>query len=139
MNNPLCPFSPHKFTSQRERTTYTTDVYVTTVTPASGDPYKRITAKVSWSPAQYATAARSVTLSSFLFNAGAPPDPKLVGSGEADAGSFEVIGTLAGISLSDARLTLPLRQRQHRLRLRAQRQGPGPQRRQRGQRSLGGC
>jgi type II secretory pathway pseudopilin PulG len=107
VTNPLFPFSPHKFVIKREQTNYTTLVYVTTVTPASGDVYKRITTKVSWSPAQYVTAARSVTLSSFLFNAEAPPDPKLVGTGEVDAGSFEVHGTLAGISLSDARLTLP--------------------------------
>ena len=107
VTNPLYPFSPHKFTLQREKTVYTTVVYVTTVSPANGDGYKRITAKVSWSPNQYATAARSVTLTSFLFNAGAPPDPKLVGTGEADAGSFAATGTLSGISLSDARLTLP--------------------------------
>jgi type II secretory pathway pseudopilin PulG len=107
VTNPLFPFSPHKFTSKREQTTYTTIVYITTVSPATGDPYKRITTSVSWSPAQYANAARSVTLSSFLFNAGAPPDPKLVGNGEVDAGSFEVTGTLATISLSNARLTMP--------------------------------
>ncbi|HYH48079.1 MAG TPA: hypothetical protein VEG38_00890 [Acidimicrobiia bacterium] len=107
VSNPLFPFSPHTFTSKREQTTYTTVVYITTVTPASGDAYKRITTRVSWSPAQYATAARSVTLSSFLFNADAPPDPKLVGNGEVDAGSFDLRGTLAGISLSDARLSLP--------------------------------
>lgn len=107
VDNPLWPFSPHKFTSQREKTTYTTEVYVTTVTPASGDPYKRITTKVSWSPAQYATAARSVTLSTFLFNAGAPPDPKLVGTGESDAGSFAVTGTLVGIDLSHLSLVFP--------------------------------
>jgi type II secretory pathway pseudopilin PulG len=107
VTNPLYPFSPHNFTLQREKTTYTTVVYVTTVSPANGDVYKRITAKVSWSPNQYATAARSVTLSSFLFNAAAPPDPKLVGTGEVDAGAFAVTGTVSGISLSDARLTLP--------------------------------
>ena len=60
--NPLFPFSPHRFTNQREKTTYTTSVYVTTVTPAIGDAYKRITTIVSWSPAQYANAAKSVTL-----------------------------------------------------------------------------
>ena len=107
VTNPLFPFSPHKFTSKREQTVYTTEVYVTTVTPATGDPYKRLTAKVSWSPAQYATAARSVTLSSFLYSAGAPPDPKLVGNGEADGGAFKVTGTLDGISLSDATVTFP--------------------------------
>jgi type II secretory pathway pseudopilin PulG len=107
VTNPLFPFSPHKFTSKREQTRYTTEVYVSTVTPANGDPYKRVTVKVSWSPAQYANAARSVTLSSFLFNAAAPPDPKLTGDGEADAGSFKMTGTLTGVSLSDAQVTLP--------------------------------
>jgi len=107
VSNPLYPFSPHRFVSKREQTRYTTEVYVSIVTPASGDVYKRVTAKVSWAPAQYASAARSVTLSSFLFNAGAPPDPKLIGNGEADAGAFKVTGTLTGISLSDAQVTLP--------------------------------
>src|SRR4029078_8831680 len=69
--------------------------------------YKRITTKVSWRPAQFANAAQSVTLSSFLFNAAAPPAPKLMGDGEADAGAFKVTGTLTGISLSDAQVTLP--------------------------------
>jgi hypothetical protein len=107
VNNPLWPFSPHIFTSMREHTTYTTAVYVTMVTPATGDPYKRVTVKVSWSPAQYATTARSVTLSSFLFNALAPPDPRLTGTGEADAGFFKVTGSLTGISLSDANVSFP--------------------------------
>jgi hypothetical protein len=107
VNNPLYPFSPHQFTSTREHTVYTTSVYVTTVTPATGDPYKRVTAKVSWAPAQYANAARSVTLSSFLFDAVAPPDPKLTGTGEADSGSFKVSGSLTGISLADANVTFP--------------------------------
>jgi type II secretory pathway pseudopilin PulG len=107
VDNPLWPFSPHKFTSKREQTTFTTLVYVTVVTPASGDSYKRITTKVSWSPAQYATAARSVTLSTFLFHAGTPPDPKLLGTGESDAGSFAVTGTLAGINLSQLSLVFP--------------------------------
>src|SRR2546421_5897281 len=107
VTNPLFPFSPHKFTSKREQTVYTTQVYVSTVTPANGDPYKRVTVKVSWSPAQYANAAKSVTLSSFLFNAAAPPDPKLIGDGEADQGAFKATGTLSGISLSDTQVTLP--------------------------------
>ncbi|HEV3362552.1 MAG TPA: hypothetical protein VG795_00160 [Acidimicrobiia bacterium] len=107
VNNALYPFSPHKFTSKREQTTYTTEVYVSTVTPAVGEPYKRITVMISWAPAQYASAARSVTLSSFLFNAGAPPDPKLIGNGEADSGAFKITGTLNGISLSDANLIFP--------------------------------
>src|SRR5581483_7953083 len=107
VNNPLYPFSPHRFTTKREQTVYTTSVYVTTVTPATGDPYKRVTVTVSWSPTQYVTTARSVTLSSFLFNAAAPPDPRLTGTGEADSGSFTISGSLAGISLADASVTFP--------------------------------
>lgn len=105
--NPLFPFSPHRFTNQREQTVYTTSVYVTTVSPATGAPYKRITTTVAWSPAQYATSVKTVTLSSFLFAAEEPPDPKIVGTGEADAGTLRVTGSLTGISLSDATLTLP--------------------------------
>ena len=93
VSNPLYPFSPHRFTTQREATTYSASVYVTTVTPASGDPYKRLSVKVDWNPAQYATVARSVMLSSFLFNAMAPPDPRLTGSGEAAAGSLQISGS----------------------------------------------
>jgi|GEM_PF-6777123 len=107
VDNPLFPFSPHRFTTKREQTTYTTTVYVTTVTPAAGDPYKRLTVTVSWTPSQYVTVARSVTLSSFLFNAAAPPDPRLTGTGEADSGSFKISGSLAGISLADASVSFP--------------------------------
>jgi hypothetical protein len=107
VTNPLYPFSPHRFSTQREATTYTASVYVTTVTPASGDPYKRLSVKVDWNPAQYATVARSVTLSSFLYHAVAPSDLQLTGSGEAEAGSLQISGSLTGISLADARLRLP--------------------------------
>lgn len=107
MGNPLFPFSPHRWSSAREGTTYTTTVYVSQVAPASGDPYKRMTVSVSWSPAQYATAARTVTLSSFLFDVTPPPDPRLVGEAEADSGSFTVTGSLAGVALSEARIALP--------------------------------
>ncbi|HVW33521.1 MAG TPA: hypothetical protein VHL53_13365 [Acidimicrobiia bacterium] len=106
-SNPLFPFSPHVWTSTVDGTSYTTSVYVTTVTPAAGDAYKRISVKVSWSPAQYASAARSISLSSYLYNAGAPPDPRLTGTGEADSGSFKLTGTLTGISLADASITFP--------------------------------
>ena len=36
--NPLFPFSPHRFTTSGNRTTYTTSVYVTTVTPGHRRP-----------------------------------------------------------------------------------------------------
>ena len=52
-------------------------------------------------------------MSTFLYDAIAPPDPRLTGEGEAEAGTFTVCPvstdpcTLAGISLSQLRLSLP--------------------------------
>ena len=112
-NNPLYPFSPHRSTTTKDGTSYTTTVYVTTVTPVSGDSFKRISVVITWAPAQYATAARSVEMSTFLYDAVAPPDPRLTGQGEADAGTFTVcpVSTepcmLAGVNLSQVRLSLP--------------------------------
>jgi type II secretory pathway pseudopilin PulG len=90
-NNKLYPFSPHISLTIREGTRYTTSVYVTTVTPAqgAGDPFKRLSVKVAWTPAQYSTA-RSVSITSYLYNAVPPPDPRLTGQGEAAAGTFTI-------------------------------------------------
>ena len=107
--NPLFPFSPHRWPSVREATTYTTSVYVTRVVPASGDPYRRVTTTVTWNRSLNAAAAipASVRLSSYLFNAIQPPDPLLAGLAEADAGNVSVTGSLSGIDLSDAHVWLP--------------------------------
>jgi len=110
--NPLFPFSPHRWTTLREATTYTTSVYVTQVTPATGDPYRRLTVIVTWNRSLDAPSAipAQVRLSSFLFNAIQPPDPLFVGLAEADAGTVTVTGWigppatpafLSGIHLSD--------------------------------------
>jgi type II secretory pathway pseudopilin PulG len=81
--NELFPFSPHRWTTQREATTYTTSVYVTRVVPvlpATGDPYRRLTVIVTWDRSLHAAGIpASVRLSSFLFNAIQPPDPLFVG------------------------------------------------------------
>ncbi|MGH8973702.1 MAG: hypothetical protein ACRD0C_10925 [Acidimicrobiia bacterium] len=107
--NPLFPFSPHRWQTVRESTTYTASVYVTLVTPSSGDPYRRLTVSVTWQRSPDATAATlgEVRLSSYLFNAIQPPDPLFAGLAEADAGTVTVTGTLSGIDLSDARLWFP--------------------------------
>ncbi len=117
-SNPLFPFSPHRWPTVREATTYTTSVYVTRVIPASGDPYRRLIVIVTWDRSLDAPSAipASVRLSSYLFNAIQPPDPLFVGLAEADAGNVSVTGWsgppatpafLSGIDLSDARLWLP--------------------------------
>jgi hypothetical protein len=109
ITNPLFPFSPHRWTSLREATTYTTSVYVTRVIPPSGDPYRRVTTIVSWDRSLNAPAAvsSSVRLSSYLYNAAEPPDPLLTGLAEADAGNVSITGSLSGIDFSDAHVWLP--------------------------------
>jgi type II secretory pathway pseudopilin PulG len=107
--NPLFPFSPHRWTSLREATTYTTTVYVTWVVPASGDPYRRLTVLVTWDKSLNAPQAlpATVRLSSFLFNVTQPPDPLFVGLAEADAGTVTVVNRAPTGDLTDARLWLP--------------------------------
>lgn len=102
-SNPLFPFSPHRWPTVRQATTYTTSVYVTRVVPTSGDPYRRVSVLVTWDKALNGSAAvpPSVRLSSFLYNAIQPPDPLFVGLAEADAGTVSVTGSITGIHLSD--------------------------------------
>ena len=75
-SQPAVPLQPAPVTSQqgRDRPTPPT-VYVTHVTPATGTRTSG-----SWpghvDAGQYATAARSVTMSTFLSDAVAPPDPQ---------------------------------------------------------------
>ena len=106
-SNPLFPFSPHRWTAVRDATTFTATVYVTRVTPVTGDPYKRMSVLVTWTPSQFATAARSVELSTFIYDLQPPPDPRLIGEAEAAAGSFVVTGMISGTDFSGLRLTLP--------------------------------
>jgi type II secretory pathway pseudopilin PulG len=95
--NPLYPFSPHSSVTYRDGTKYTTSVYVTQVTPATGDPYKRLSVIVGWSPS-LTTAARQVSLSTLLYNAANPPDPRLIGQAQASAGTLTVCATLQDCS-----------------------------------------
>src|SRR5437763_334731 len=101
--NPLFPFSPHTYTQQRDGSKYTTSVYVTTVTPASGDPFKRISVTVSWRPG-LSSAGRTLSLSSFLYNTVAPPDPRLIGHGGAVAGPV-VLSASLGSGTAQAQAT----------------------------------
>lgn len=97
-------FPEHRWSDVNDTTTYTVDVYVTWVTQGNADPFKRLTVIVSWANAQYdtATIANRVRLSSFLFEAGVPPDPLVDGAADVDGGTVEVTGTFDGIDLSRA-------------------------------------
>lgn len=103
------PFLSHTETTTIDGVQYTRNVYVTLVTPVSGDPYKRVTAKVSWAGSQYgsATIPNRVSLSSYVFNAAPPPDPLLQGVVDTDSGHLTVTGTLTGINLSDLQVFFP--------------------------------
>ena len=95
--------------------TYTTKVYVTTVTPVSGDAYKRVTTVVSWANPQYSPAqiVPEIKLSSYIFNAQLPADPQLQGLATASGGflTINASGSLSSFidnyTITDATFTLP--------------------------------
>jgi len=63
---------------------------------------------VAWGNAQFGqSVGTSVKLSSFLFPALQPPDPLLISTTDADAGTFTLTGTLSGVSLNDAHFWYP--------------------------------
>jgi len=105
------PFTPHKWTTTEDSTLYTIYVYVTQITPVvgGGDPYRRLTVKVSWGATQFkaSSVANSLVQSTYLYNATKPPNPWLDGVIDADAGSLTVTGSISGADLSTARLWLP--------------------------------
>lgn len=105
------PFTPHRDASSAmliDGVQYARSVYVTLVTPASGDPYKRVTVTVSWAAKQYGSSIPNrVSLTSYVFNSSPPPDPLLRGIVDTNSGKLTVTGTLAGINLRDLQAWLP--------------------------------
>lgn len=96
-------FPQHRWTTTRDETPYTAEVYVTWVDDGVADPYKRITVVVGWAHEQYTAGVENeVRLSSLLFAAGVPPDPRVDGNVEAEAGTVEVTGSLSGVDLQRA-------------------------------------
>ena len=99
-------FSPHRTTVTNDSGTFTKSVYVTWATQGTADPFKRITAIVSWSDAA-GPIAHHVRLSSYLFEAGVPPDPLVESTADVDGGTIELTGTMAGINLNRALIYNP--------------------------------
>jgi type II secretory pathway pseudopilin PulG len=99
--NPLYP--QHQWDLDVDASTFHVSTYVTWVTDPNADPYKRITVIVTWDRAKLsAEGANEVRVSSLLFPAGAPSDPAVDGTVEAEAGTVTVTGELAGADLSRA-------------------------------------
>ena len=106
--NPLFPFSPHRWLRPSEATTFTVAVYVTAVTPATGDPYKRLTVAVTWDRQVTSGAIPAlVSVSSLLFDAVKPPLQGVNGVADASAGTLKVTGTIDGMQLEEAQITFP--------------------------------
>lgn len=106
------PWPTHRFTTTVAGTAYVTSVYVTTITVAGSDPYKKITTIVDWSGsgrAQYGTTAiaASVKLSSLIYNASLPADPLLEALAVATGGTVSASGTIDNLAVTDATIDLP--------------------------------
>jgi hypothetical protein len=94
------PFTPHRWTRSVDNVAFTATVYVTLV-PAATSPYKRVTVNVSWGDGS-SGAAKSIRLSTLMYDAEQPPDPLLKGIADADAGTIAVGGALIGPDVDDA-------------------------------------
>ncbi|MEY2565589.1 MAG: hypothetical protein QOE35_118 [Actinomycetota bacterium] len=106
------PWPAHTVTTTVSNTAFVTKTYVTLVTPAGGDPYKKVTTIVDWSASgktQYGAAAipASVKLESYIFNAVLPADPLLQGLASATGGTISISGTVDNLAVTDATLALP--------------------------------
>lgn len=106
------PWPQHQFSTTVSNTAYVMKVYVTLVSPAGADPYKRVTAIADWSgsgKAQYGATAipASVKLESYVYNATLPADPLLEGLATASGGSISISGTIDNLAVTDATLDLP--------------------------------
>lgn len=101
---PSPTFPAHTWAKTGDSGAFTVKAYVTWVDPGPAEPYKRLTVVVSWDAAQYKTEviANHIRLSSFVFEAGVPPDPLVEGTADVDGGTVEVTGTLTGTDLRRA-------------------------------------
>lgn len=104
------PYPEHVLpTETRDGTTYMTKWYVTQVTPAVGDTYRRLTVNVEWENEQYdeTVVANEVQVSTLVSRFGVLSD-EVTGVVDVDSGVIEITGTLDGIDLSQAQFFFPL-------------------------------
>lgn len=101
-------FNPHRRTTTNDSGSFETDVYVTWVTQGTADPFKRITVVVEWQgDTTNGQVSNEVRLSSYLFEAGIPPDPLIEGVADADGGTVTVTGSMSGVDLDRAVVNNP--------------------------------
>lgn len=103
-------YPQHEWTVDRGGKSYTVRAYVTWMSPAGADPYKRLTVVVTWDSPQHPSALinNEVRVSSYLFPAAVPPDPLLEGAGDADGPVFQTTGTVGGLTVQHAAVAQPL-------------------------------
>ncbi len=104
------PYAEHVLgPEERDNATYTTSWYVTEVTPAVGDTYRRLTVTVEWENAQYdeTAVANQITASTLVSRFGVLSD-EVTGVVDVDSGLIDITGTLDGIDLAQAQLFFPL-------------------------------
>lgn len=94
-------FAPHRTTVTNDSGSFTQSVYVTWAVQGAADPFKRITVIVAWSD-DAGPIPHQVRLSSYLFEAGVPPDPLVESNADVDGGTVQITGMLAGIDLNRA-------------------------------------
>lgn len=110
-NNPAVP--QHHWSGTLDGTPYEVWAYVTAVSPATGEPHKRVTVEVEFGRVQYDAAAveNRVRLSSLVFadggGAGSLGDGLTEATVEADAGVLRITGDLDGVALESIHLWYP--------------------------------
>ncbi|HLG00821.1 MAG TPA: hypothetical protein VI916_10135 [Acidimicrobiia bacterium] len=102
-------YPEHEWTVTRDQSTFTVRVYVTGVSVAAGNDYKRLTVAVEWAGEQYDPSAidNRVRLSTLVSRFGVASGAEVMGLVDVDSGSVEITGALPDVDLSRAELFFP--------------------------------
>lgn len=102
-------YPQHQWSVTRDQSPFTVRVYVTSVSVAAGDDYKRLTVAVEWTGEQYDAdaIANEVRLSTLVSRFGVASGTEVNGIVDVDSGSVEITGSLADVNLSRAELFFP--------------------------------
>lgn len=103
-------YTAHEWPDTRDGVDYTIRVYVTEVTPAVGDDYKRLTVNVEWDNEQYdaEAVANKIVVSTLVSRFGVVSAGEASGVIDVDSGSVRITGTIEGLDLAQAHFFFPL-------------------------------